>query len=93
MTKAGKQILKACALEYKEGDNAPLVKAYGEGKLAEKIIEIAKKRGIKIKKDETEEVMNLLKTVSINNEIPVEIFVAISRIYASIYVEALKEKR
>ena len=93
MDKSCQKILKACALEYNEGTNAPLVKAYGEGKLAEKIVEIAQKHNITIKKGETEDLMNILKNTVINSEIPIEIYVAISRIYASIYTEAYKIKK
>ena len=93
MKNTADKILKACALEYNEGMNAPLVKAYGEGKLAEKIIEMAEKHGINIRKEETEEVLNMLKNTSVNSEIPIEIYMAISRIYASIYTEAYKKDK
>ncbi|MDH5720160.1 MAG: EscU/YscU/HrcU family type III secretion system export apparatus switch protein [Spirochaetia bacterium] len=91
MNNTAEKILKACALEYNENLNAPLVRAYGEGMFAEKIIEFAEKHGITIKKDETEELLTILKNTSIDAEIPVEIYVAISRIYASIYNGAINK--
>jgi flagellar biosynthesis protein len=74
----------AVALGYnKEKNNAPIVLAKGQGDIADKIIAIAEENDIEIKKDA--DLLQVLKAVDINQEIPVEAFVAVAEILSYIY--------
>lgn len=74
----------AVALGYNQDkDNAPIVLAKGQGDIAKKIIEIAQKEGIEIKQDA--DLLQILKAVDINQEIPVEAFAAVAEIISYIY--------
>ncbi len=79
-----KYIQKAVALEYdrKKGD-APRVTAKGKGKVAEKIIELAKKHDIPIKDDP--DLIEVLSSLDINQEIPSEIYAAVAELLAFVY--------
>ncbi len=87
---------KAVALRYEpEKDKAPKVVAKGIRKLAEKIIEIAKREGIPIEEDE--DLVSLLIRLELFEEIPHELYMAIAEIFAYIYRmnrkwDKLKEK-
>lgn len=83
-----KKILKACALEYKAGMMAPVMKAYGEGAMAEKLLAIAKKHNVDIKEDESEELLLVLKSMKVNQQIPAEIYSAIARIFSFFYLKS-----
>lgn len=75
---------KAVALQYdKEKDNSPLVTAQGTGETAKNIIKIAEENGIPIKKDE--DLVNMLSQIELNQEIPVELYQAVSEIFSFIY--------
>jgi flagellar biosynthesis protein len=83
------KILKAAALRYEKGkDNAPKVIAKGQRKIAEKIIEIAKKENIPIKEDE--ELVEILSSLDINEEIPPQLYEAVAKILAFIYKNSKK---
>jgi len=77
-----KDILRACALEYNDTTGAPRVKWYAEGDAAERMIEVARKHGVKIEKNQEEGLLLALKSVKIGREIPPEIYLAVARIYA-----------
>lgn len=78
------EINKAVALKYEHSqDKAPLIVAKGSGKLAEKIIETAKKYGIQIYEDK-ELVSNLMK-LDIGDYIPEELYPVVAQILAFIY--------
>mgnify|MGYP000143707311 FL=1 len=75
---------KAVALQYdKEKDSAPLVTAQGTGETAKNIIKIAEENGIPIKKDE--DLVNMLSQIELNQEIPVELYQAVSEVFSFIY--------
>ena len=67
----------------KNKDNAPVVLAKGAGEIAQKIIKIAEENGIEIRKDA--DLLQILKAVDINEEIPVEAFAAVAEIISYIY--------
>ena len=74
----------AVALGYDQNkDNAPVVLAKGAGEIAQKIIKIAEENGIEIRKDA--DLLQILKAVDINEEIPVEAFAAVAEIISYIY--------
>ena len=75
---------KAVALRYKPSrDNAPSVVAKGSGLLAEKIIEIAKEHNIPLTKDQ--QLVEVLSTLDLYQEIPVELYKAVAETLAFIY--------
>ncbi|WP_457749803.1 EscU/YscU/HrcU family type III secretion system export apparatus switch protein [Sulfurimonas sp.] len=81
---------KAVALKYnKEKNQAPLVSAKGEGKTAQKIIQLAKENGVPLKKDE--DLVELLSKVELDKEVPPQMYKAIAEIFSFIY-SITKEK-
>jgi len=81
---------KAVALKYdKEKNQAPVVGAKGEGKTAQKIIQIAKENGVPIKKDE--DLVELLSKVELDKEVPPQMYKAIAEVFSFIYT-ITKEK-
>lgn len=80
---------KAVALKYEKGkDRAPRVTAKGEGRIAEKILEIAKEAGLPIKEDA--DLVEILSRLKLNEEIPPETYVIVAEILAWVY--GLNEK-
>ncbi len=86
-----KKKTKAVALSYQpeKGDKAPRVVAKGQGEVAKKIIEMARKHGVPIEEDP--DLVAFLIRLDISQEIPPELYVAVARILAFVY--ALKGKR
>ena len=79
----------AVALGYdQQKDNAPKVLAKGQGEIAEKIIEIARANNIEIRQDA--DLLQILKAVDINQEIPLEAFAAVAEIISYIYQQNSK---
>ncbi len=75
---------KAVALGYVRGkDAAPRVKAKGRGKLAERILAIARASGIPIKEDKA--LVDALYRLDINEEIPEALYRVVAEILAFIY--------
>jgi flagellar biosynthesis protein len=74
---------KAIALSYKEEYNAPKVIAKGKGEIADRILEVAKKEEIEIYEDE-DLAEDLLK-LELNDEIPPELYEAVSEIILFVY--------
>jgi flagellar biosynthesis protein len=75
---------KAVALKHQpESDNAPKVTAIGKGKVAEKIIEIAREHNIHIHNDP--DLIELLSKLDLNEEIPPTLYVVVSELLAFIY--------
>ena len=74
----------AVALGYDmEKQNAPVVVAKGQGHIAKKIIQIAIDEGIEIHQDA--DLVQILKAVDIDSEIPLEAFGAVAEIISYIY--------
>ena len=81
---------KAVALKYEANkDNAPRVVAKGEGKVAQKIIEIAELHKLPIKKDE--DLVELLSKIELDKEVPPALYKAVAEIFTFIY-KMTKEK-
>ena len=75
---------KAVALKYdKEKDNAPRVAAKGKGRVAEKIIALAQEHGVPIKDDP--DLIEVLASLELDQEIPPEIYVAVAELLAFVY--------
>lgn len=74
----------AAALKYDtQKDAAPKVIAKGQGIIAEKIIELARKNNVPIKSDPN--LVQILSRLDINEQIPVELYKAVAEILAFIY--------
>lgn len=75
---------KAAALSYKQGkDSAPKVVAKGSGVMAEKIMEIARKHNIPLREDP--QLVEVLSTLDLHQEIPPELYKAVAEILAFVY--------
>ena len=75
---------KAAALRYRAGiDTAPSIVAKGRGLVAEKILALARERGIPIKEDRN--MVEVLSTLNLYEEIPAELYKAVAEILAFIY--------
>ena len=75
---------QAAALRYQPKiDKAPKVIAKGKGKVAEKIIEIAKEHNIYIQNDP--DLIEVLSQLDLNEEIPPGLYVVIAELLAFIY--------
>lgn len=82
----------AVALGYDmEKDNAPKVIAKGQGHVAQKIVQIALDEGIEIHQDA--DLLQILKAVDIDQEIPLEAFGAVAEIISYIYKTNGKMKK
>jgi len=75
---------KAVALKYEpEKDGAPRVVAKGQGRLAELILEVARRHGIPVREDS--ELVRELFRLEIEAEIPPELYEAVAVILAWAY--------
>ncbi len=75
----------AVAVQYSPTDafSAPTVVASGRGWVAEKILEIAFAHGVKVREDA--DLAEVLAAVDLDNDIPVEAFVAVAEILRYVY--------
>jgi len=81
---------KAVALEYKQSsDTAPRITAKGRGYIADQIIDLAQTHGIPIKEDP--DLVELLSTLELNQEIPPELYMVVAELLA--YVYSLNRKK
>lgn len=79
----------AIALGYDQDKNsAPIVLAKGQDDVAARIIAIAQEHGIEIRQDA--DLLQILKAVDINQEIPIEAFAAVAEILSYIYQQNAK---
>ena len=91
LKKGTKKINKAVALKYKPPhNNAPTVIATGKGRLAEKIIRIAREHNIYIHDDP--DLVEVLAQLDLNDEIPTDLYVVVSELLAFVYALNRKEK-
>lgn len=75
---------KAAALQYRPGtDSSPALVAKGRGLIAEKILSLAREHGIPIHEDRN--MVEILSTLSLYDEIPPELYKAVAEILAFIY--------
>jgi flagellar biosynthesis protein len=76
--------LQAVALTYDAHTNpAPIVSGSGQGKIAERIITIAKENGIPIRQDP--DLVTLLAQLDIGQIIPPELYMIVAEVLAFIY--------
>lgn len=75
---------KAVALQYKPTeDHAPKISAKGQGRVAEKIIELARRHGIPIKDDP--DLVEILSKLDLHEEIPPTVYIAVAELLAFVY--------
>ena len=80
--RAGRQV--AAALSYDgENMNAPHLVASGSGKIAEKIIEIAKVANVSIVEDVA--LVTALLALELGDEVPIELYESVARVLAFVY--------
>lgn len=76
--------LEAVALSYQQhAQDAPKVVAKGKGKIAETIIEQAKRNQVPIQEDPS--LVGLLAELNLNQSIPEELYQAVAEVFAFIY--------
>lgn len=74
----------AVSLKYRhESDSAPRVTAKGKGKIAEKIIKIAKEHDIYIHEDP--DLIEVLSQLDIHDEIPPDLYLVVAELLAFVY--------
>lgn len=74
---------KAVALKYNKEETAPKVVASGRGYVAEKLIELAKSKGVPVHEDPA--LVEILAKMDINELIPPELYNVIAEILAFVY--------
>jgi flagellar biosynthesis protein len=75
---------KAAALKYEHGvDSIPRLVAKGGGHIADKIIALAKEKGIPIHEDKN--LVEILSTLDLYEQIPPKLYKAVAEILAFIY--------
>ena len=76
---------KAAALTYDRGrGDLPRVTAVGSGELAEEIVALALKHGVKVREDA--DLAEVLTALDIDSPIPPETFATVARILAYVYL-------
>ena len=72
---------RAAALTYDQDNRgAPVLAAFGEGYVAEKILEVAKESGVPIHKDPS--LSSMLSKLSIGDEISEDMYEAVAKVLA-----------
>ena len=75
---------KAVAIKYQpKSDTSPKVIAKGQGRVAEKILEIARENNIHIHNDP--DLIEVLSQLDLNEEIPPELYVVVAELLAFVY--------
>ena len=75
---------KAVALKYKpRSDSAPKVIAKGKGKVADKIIEIAREHNIYIHNDP--DLIEVLSQLDLSEEIPSDLYIVVAELLSFVY--------
>ncbi|GAA0364872.1 EscU/YscU/HrcU family type III secretion system export apparatus switch protein [Bacillus horti] len=84
MNNRTEQYKKAVALHYQpDSSKAPMVKAKGNGLVAEEIIKLAKENGVPIQEDPA--LVQLLAQIEIDKEIPAELYGVVAEVMALVY--------
>ena len=79
MSEDDKRITRAAAISYDPDENdAPVLAAFGEGYIAEKIVAVAKESGVPILPDPS--LSSMLSKISIGDEIPEELYEAVAKV-------------
>lgn len=74
----------AIALTYqREKNRAPTVAATGRGRIAERILELAREHGVPIREDP--DLVQLLAKLDLGEAIPAELYPVIAEVFAFVY--------
>jgi len=73
----------AIALQY-DGESAPTITAKGQGGLAQEIIELALANNIPL--DNNPELVNVLSSIPLGDEIPEDLYIAVAEVIAFAYL-------
>ncbi len=77
--KKGGRIRRAAALSYDPGkDQVPVLSAYGEGYVAERIVEKALEAGVPVQRDPN--LAGMLARMSVGDEIPQQLYEVVARV-------------
>jgi len=83
---------RAAALEYRRGQaGAPTLVAKGSDDVAEEIVAAAREHGVPIHRDPA--LVNVLSRLDLDDEIPVELFVAVAAVLAFVYRLQAEQER
>jgi flagellar biosynthesis protein len=75
------QISQAAALKYDPGSpSAPVLAAFGEGHMAQKIVDIAKESGVPVMADPS--LSSMLSKISVGDEISPDMYEAVAKVLA-----------
>ena len=75
---------KAAALQYdRETQTAPKLTAKGKGRVAERILEVARENNIPVHKDA--DLIEILDKVELEAEIPLEVYAVVAEIFSYLY--------
>jgi flagellar biosynthesis protein len=75
---------KAAALKYRHGtDEVPTLVAKGKGAIAERIIALAKEHGVPVHEDRN--LVEILSTLDLYEQIPPKLYKAVAEVLAFIY--------
>jgi flagellar biosynthesis protein len=75
---------QAAALRYAQGrDQAPRVVAKGRGKIAEKILDLARRHNVPLVEDRN--LMQMLEALDVDTEIPPELYQAVAEVLVFVY--------
>ena len=81
MANDGNKKFQAAALSYDPGENdVPILSAFGEGHLAEKIVEVARESGVPVIPEPG--LTGLLSRLSVGDEIAPEMYDAVAKVLA-----------
>jgi flagellar biosynthesis protein len=76
-----KRVSRAAAISYDpDAIGVPVLAAFGEGHLAEKIVEIAKESGVPVMPDPS--LASMLSKISVGDEISPEMYEAVAKVLA-----------
>ncbi|MCL2226451.1 MAG: EscU/YscU/HrcU family type III secretion system export apparatus switch protein [Oscillospiraceae bacterium] len=76
-----KKITRAAAITYDPGQQeAPVLAAFGEGHLAQKIVDVAKESGVPVLPDPS--LASMLSSISVGDEISPEMYEAVAKVLA-----------
>jgi len=81
MDEVEKRITQAAAISYDPAENdVPILSAFGEGHMAQKIIEVAKESGVPVMPEPG--LTNMLSKLSVGDEIAPEMYDAVAKVLA-----------
>ncbi|MFQ5560986.1 MAG: EscU/YscU/HrcU family type III secretion system export apparatus switch protein [Nitrospinota bacterium] len=74
---------KAAALQYSAKDVSPVLTAKGSGRVAEKILALAKEHDIPVQEDP--DLLYLLSKLDLNDHIPPDLYQVVAEVLAYVY--------